>query len=613
MSKAISIFHSFCLILVLYLVDSGTARAAYFSLSPEYYLNGSADLQYVSDRTAANSTVIDASSLRQKYSLGLNGPIFGPLIGVFNTNGSVSKDALSANNGDASGTDYTFHGDAALFPTGKLRFSLYYDLARASSDATGSHSTFDSDNYGMTFSPRLFKGTTFLTYDHSSSTGNVTGTGLLARPFSDTQDRGTFFYGDDRRFESGGRLDYQYQLTLLRDDRNNQGSEITRNETDNRVLASYVTKIGDDTRWQNYLSGDVLVQKTPGDAASFSGTSFSVLYTSNLLHNFTRDVSGYLDLNHATLKTPFNPMTDTDNLTVTGTYANVPNPLPKMNLNLLGSVGAGREWETDSQKLNTNLTATSRWSLLSYFDILNDLAYSYQNATAATTGGAVSASLQPAAGATESDDALAYSFGLQGKMRPVNWFAGYTYQKLGLFTSPPGAGTSHTVTVGESVSGEKLFNQSDYSLTKTDIPGDDLHSVVHLLRSTTIYHFNRTLSMQLLPYLMSTTTANRGVESSATTGNLSLDLNWNPVPRLALTGGGDVGLSGGTGGDGSTYTLRGALRYIFPLCNINLSYWYKGQNQSTETGGFNSSESRVELTVSTSFNFRLGGFGPHGN
>ncbi|HEX9023321.1 MAG TPA: hypothetical protein VF799_05725, partial [Geobacteraceae bacterium] len=578
-----------------------------------YYLNGGADIFYTSDRVTAGNTTINSDSLRQRYSLGLNGPILGPLIGVFSVSGGLTKNALSANDSNASDNGYTLNGTAALFPTGKLRLALYYNLAKENSDTTVSRSSFDSDNYGLTFSPRVFRGTTFLSYDHSSSSGNVTDNSLSGAPYSDRQDRGTFLYRDDWRFEQGGRLSYEYNLTLLREDRNNRGVNERRNEADNRLLVTYDTKFGDATRWQNYLEGDVQTQSTTGEGALASGTSFSIQYTSNLLHNFARDISGYLDLSHSTLKTPFTPLADTDIITVTGDYANIPNPVKKLNLNIQTSLGTGRQWETGSQLFNSSLTATSKWSLLRYFDILNDLAYSYQGLTTSRTGQDVSTAVLPGGGGVGNNDAFAYEFGVQGKGMPVKWYADYTYQKLGLFTSPSGAGTSHTVAAGEVAGGEKLYNQSDYSFTRTDIPGDNLLTQSHLLRSTTIYRHSRTLSLQLLPYVMKTTTSSNGTRSDVTIENISLDVNWNPLSRLALTGGGDISHSSGTGGNGFSYGLRGTLRYVFPLFNINLSYLYKQQNQSALPGNFNGSESRIELTFSTSFGFRLGGFGPKTN
>ena len=102
----------------------------------------------------------------------------------------------------------------------------------------------------------------------------------------------------------------------------------------------------------------------------------------------------------------------------------------------------------------------------------------------------------------------------------------------------------------------------------------------------------------------------KGVESDTTTMNLGLNLNWNPFPRLAISSGGNVSRSQGTAGEGFAFDVRSAMTYLFPLFNLSLSYRYQQSNQTSVAGNFDARDSRVELTASTSFGFRLGSFGP---
>ena len=416
-----------------------------YALTPDYYLTGALDLLYISEKTAANGTETAADSLRKRYSLGLNGPVIGPLIGMFTLNGNLSQSSVSTSTTDLSAGNYSLSGTADLFPTGKLRFSLYYDMTKASSDSLGLHSSSDSDSYGITFNPRLFRGTTLLTYDHSDFTGGV----AQRTSFNETRDRGTLFYSDSRRFRDESRLNYQYQAALLEDKRNNQGNEQSIVEMDNRFLASYYKKIDKDTQWSNSLSGDYASRS--GNSTSGVGSYGSALFESSLTHDFSRDVRGFLTLNHVTRKTPETSIVNTELLTATGLYSNVPNPVPKLGLNLQASLGLSNAWENNQQSLNGSATAVSRWSGSRFFDVLNDLAYSYQTGTSADVNATAAAPVQQNGSAAEAVDALAYRFGLQGKGAPFNWYSDYTFQQLGLFTAPLGAGTNrHLLWVSQS-------------------------------------------------------------------------------------------------------------------------------------------------------------------
>lgn len=577
-----------------------------YLLTPEYFLIGAADFLYLSERTAANGTATVADSARQRYSLGLNGPIIGPLIGNFSLNGNLSRSSVTADTSELTGDNYAFNGKTDLFPTGKLRFSLYYDMAKTSSDSLGLQSASDTRSYGLTFNPRLFRGATLITYDHTDSTGSV----AQRTSFAETRDRGTLFYSDSRRFKNEGRLNYQYQATLLTDTRSNGDVGQSLTDLDNRLLASYYQKFG-ATQWSNSLAGDY--GRRTGSAAINSGSYGSGRFESSLTHDFSREVRGFLTLNHSSVKTIDTDLANAEVLTATGLYSNVPNPVPHLRLNLQGSVGWSSQWEKDLQSLNGSVASLSRWTGSPYFDILNDLAYSYQSALGSGVGDTSSGSSPQAGSRNEAVDALAYRFGLQGKGGRFNWYTDFTFQQLGLLTAPTGAGSQQTFTVGMTAAGIDLNSQSFYTFTKTDIPGDDLHTLQHLIRSTTTYRFNRFLYAQLIPYLLQTTVLTNGVENDSTSMNLGLNLNWNPFPRLAMSGGGDLSRSQGTAGEGYAFDVRGDLTYVFSLFNLSLSYRYQQAAQTSPTGNFDSSDSRIVLTASTSFGFRLGSFAPKGN
>lgn len=578
-----------------------------YLLTPEYFLIGAADFLYLSERTTANGTATAAESARQRYSLGLNGPIIGPLIGNFSLNGNLSRSSVTVDTSELTGDNYAFNGRTDLFPTGKLRFSLYYDMAKISTDSLGLQSASDTKSYGLTFNPRLFRGVTLITYDHTDSTGSV----AQRTSFAETRDRGTLFYSDNRRYKNEGRLSYQYQATLLTDTRTNGDDGQSLTDLDNRLLASYYQKFGAATQWSNSLAGDY--GRRTGSAATSTGSYGSGRFESSLTHDFSKEIRGYLTLDHSSVKTIDTDLFNAEVLTATGLYSNVPNLIPHLRLNLQGSVGWSSQWEKDRQSLNGSLASLSRWSGSPYFDVLNDLAYSYQSTLGNDIGDTSSVSSTQAGSRREAVDALAYRFGLQGKGTRFNWYTDFTFQQLGLLTAPTGAGSQQTFTVGMTAAGIDLNSQSFYTFTKTDIPGDDLHTLQHLIRSTTTYRFNRFLDAQLVPYLLQTTVLTNGVENDSTSMNLGLNLNWNPFPRLAMTGGGDLSRSRGTAGDGYAFAVRSALTYIFPFFNLSLSYRYQQAAQTSPTGNFNSTDSRVELTAGTSFGFRLGSFAPKGN
>lgn len=582
------------------------ALARDYLLTPEYFLTGAADILYLSERTAANGTATTADSTRQRYTLGLNGPIIGPLIGNFSLNGNLSRNSVAVDTSELSGDNYAFNGRADLFPTGKLRFSLYYDMAKTNSDSLGLQSASDTNSYGLTFNPRLFRGTTLITYDHTDSTGSV----AQRTSFAETRDRGTLFYSDSRRFKNEGRLNYQYQATLLTDTRSNRDVGQSLTDLDNRLLAGYYQKFGAATQWSNSLAGDY--GRRTGSAATGVGSYGTGRLESSLTHDFSREIRGFLTLNHSSVKTIETDLVNSEVLTATGLYSNVPIPIPHLRLNLQGSVGWSSQWEKDRQSLNGSMASLSRWSGSHYFDVLNDLAYSYQSALG-SGGDTTAVSFPQTDSRNKAVDALAYRFGLQGKGGRFNWYTDFSYQQMGLLTAPTSAGSQQTFTVGMTAAGINLNSQSFYTFTKTDIPGDDLHTLQHLIRSTTTYRFNRFLDAQLSPYLLQTAVLTKGVENDSRSMNLGLNLNWNPFPRLAISGGGDISRSQGTAGGGHAFAVRSALTYIFPLFNLSLSYRYQQAARTSTTGNFDSSDSRVELTASTSFGFRLGSFAPKGN
>lgn len=587
---------TYCLLpLFLFILWRGTAAAEMYAFSPNYYLHGALDLLYSSDRAAAGGTATDLSSLRQRYTLGLNGPVIGPYFGLFSLNSRFIRSDSTVNDRDAGAVDYGVGGNADLLPVSKFPLSLYFDKSRATSDASGLSSATNTDNYGLTFNPRLFRGTTYLSYDHGSVAGNVEG----GSSFANTRDRESLFYRDGWKFGKDTRLDYEYRFAFAQENQENRGAVRDATQMDNDILVNHSARLGEKTQWLNSLSGSTTARRASGDGSQ-SQDAESARYESSLSYDYTRNIRGLLRFNHLTLKTPGLALSNADALTATGTWEAVPNPVPKLLLNLQTSLGGERDWESSRQGGSASASATSRWSIIRYFDVLNDLAYYYTY-----TGGNIpaTAGTTPAGGGTT--DTLAYRFGLRGQGTAFRWNTDYGYQQFGLLTSPVGAGSQHLFALGEEISWRDFFNQTSYTMTKTVIPGEDSRTLDHLLRSNTSYRFSQALSMQAQAYLLDTTTLAKGTTTATTSEDLSLNVSWVPFPRILMSASGEVSHSTGTGGESVGYSVQGNLNWLLRI--INLRFFYRYGEQSS-TGAFRSTEQRFELQATTSFDFRLGSF-----
>ncbi|MDL2717666.1 MAG: hypothetical protein PT977_07930 [Acidobacteriota bacterium] len=639
------------LVWVLLFPWAGAARAAeYYSFSPGYHLTGALDVLYLSDRLDAGGSESRYSSLSQRYVLGLTGPLYGPYLGVFSLNARLLRNDLTVNDESANARLAGFGGSGILLPTGKLPLSFYFDISSGRSDQFGLATRTDTGTWGLALGPRVFRGTTLLTWDQSSIREDVEG----RNTFDDSRGRGSLLYRDGRRLGKETTLDYQYQFTLTRDRQDSSGTSQSTTGLGNSLQASLSTVLGKKASWLNSLSANyVETSGTGADSSSNTSGAFgSLRFESNLSYRQSRDVWGFMKLNHLTLHPPGGATTNADTLTATANWENVRNPVPRLLLNLSASAGVARQWDASQSPGGASFAATTLFPALRFLDILNDVIYSYSWSYALTSGAAeplvpTAPSGEPAAlrltrgygetsclplpaacggdaallalssAAPDPDpafrsiatDSLAYRFGLRSKGGRVSWYADGIFQKEGVFTHE-GAGTQVVASVGEQISGRRLFNQSQYTYTRTDRADGDAFRE-HRFQLISTFRPTYTSAAVLQGYLLDTTTSSAaaGTRTASRSGILDLSVNWSPASRIGLGASAAVSQTKLTAGDSSGYRLQGTLSWLLQVLNLRVLYRYEAQNQSGDvTGDFRTREHRVELQASTSFEFPLGSF-----
>ncbi len=565
--KSHQVFSTFLFLFLIYTLLWPSDASGLIFLSPYYHLTGTADWDYVSDTLSTNDRRVDMSSFTQNYFLDLNGPIIGPYFGMFTLDTSLGKALTSATGEESSTNHYSLGGAALIFPTGKVPTTMYYDMATTQSESSGIKARNTSDSYGLELSPRFWRGYTSLTYDHSKSEDNVG-----RSSFSNTSDRASLSYEDLHRFDDS-MLQYRYLLNYT----DQTAQNLTQSKLANDLGLSYTNSFSNRT----VLGNSLFLNYTDWHGTN-SGSSSTADINGYLSHTFTPRLNGLLDFNHNTAKPLSEATINTDTASAVADYRNIPNPVPKMDANMRASA----LWVNDSrvgQSANGGLSLLTMWSYFRAFDVLNNFGYFYTTPLSGQTTTAPGAS-----------DNFVYNFELRQSRTTLSWHVDYSYQQAGVFTQS-GGGSGQSFALGETLSQRNFANTSDYVFSKTDTNGSS--TLQQWIRSTSYYIIDPFLNAQSNFYILDSNVSAEGQNSSSLQEYLDLRMNWRPYERVALSGGGDVAHSSGTGGSGMGWGINGSLAYFFRFFIFNMSYSY----QRASSGNSTSNESRLEMRLSTAF------------